>query len=140
MAFGVTSNLHLCMIHWGVLSCKCDARVHSAIGYKIRTGTYLAGTLCSEAILLVRTGAIWGWSKYIILLLGGGVASILLFCFYVVYTSNIHVQFPPESMMRMTGCIAADTEVWPAFVGMCLGEIGEHQAFSPQAVSAHSSL
>ncbi|TBU37754.1 hypothetical protein BD309DRAFT_591288 [Dichomitus squalens] len=26
-------------------------------------------------------------------------------------------------MMHMTGCIAADTEVWPAFVGMCLGEI-----------------
>ena len=32
---------------------------------------------------------------------------------------------PTESVLRVTGCVAADINIWPAFVCMCIGEIGE---------------
>ncbi|TBU27402.1 hypothetical protein BD311DRAFT_665561 [Dichomitus squalens] len=103
--FQTTTSLQLCLSH-----------------YKVISSFYFIGTICSEAILLARTIALWGWNKYVLALLAGGASAIGMVCVYAVYQSNLYVEFPAVNALRLIECVPSNLDAWPALACMVLGD------------------
>ncbi|KAI0765107.1 hypothetical protein C8Q74DRAFT_1028821 [Fomes fomentarius] len=114
----------------GTLAVACALRTQDpdlcAKQFKALAYCYTAGILISEAILANRTLAIWGFHRYVKLLIIGAYIEFLMMTLYVVYQTVVYTEYPTAAILRVTGCMPStqDRDSWPAYGCMMLAETG----------------
>ncbi|KAI0701611.1 hypothetical protein C8Q76DRAFT_235269 [Earliella scabrosa] len=100
-----------------------DTRLCS-ITYHALAYFYIVGIVLSEIILIIRTLALWGFNKYVKLLLFGGLAVMAPFAFYTVHQCVHYIDYPSRDELRVMGCVPAtqDQDTWPAYASLILAE------------------
>ncbi|KAI0701609.1 hypothetical protein C8Q76DRAFT_861708 [Earliella scabrosa] len=82
------------------------------------------GTFVSEAILAIRTIALWRFDKYVKVFVVGAYLEFLPFALYCVWQMIVWTEYPSRDVLRVTGCVIPVQDAWPAYSCLIIAETG----------------
>ncbi|EIW55886.1 uncharacterized protein TRAVEDRAFT_73625 [Trametes versicolor FP-101664 SS1] len=104
----LTLNISLVLYTTNPQSCK--------IQYDILAGSYVFGSLASEAIIMARTMALYNFSIFVILLMGAAGLGILIPSIVICHSFLSQIDYPDAAILRFIGGCVPTVEARPVWV------------------------